>query len=129
MKLLFDAVPLYHDYGFAVFQLDASQSRGATQVIQPMAMRFPTRAPDRLFFPTVHVHDGSFAPKARFDHALYYQTPRAEGVEPQPYGLGGDEISWMNPTRDYEGRVATTQPVVRRKLRGRRPNQDTWIDA
>lgn len=128
-SVLFDAVPHYHDYGFAVFQLDAGLHRGEKQVIQPMAMHFPTRAPERLFFPTVHVHDGRFAPAARFDHALYYQTPRADGVEPFPYGLGGDEIGWANPRHDYEGLVAPTQPIVRRRLRGRRPNQDTWIDA
>lgn len=71
---LFDTVPHYTDYGFAVFQLRAGKHR-----IHPMALTFPTRDPDRLFFPTVHVHDGRFHPRAEFDHKLYYQHPRCTG--------------------------------------------------
>lgn len=122
---LVDAVPHYRDYGFAVFQLDAGKQ---TQVIQPMAMRFPTRSPDRLFFPTVHVHDGRFTAEAHFDHALYYQTPRAESMR-SPHNLVDDEIGWANPTRDYAGLVAPALPVVRRTLRGRLPNRDLFIDV
>ena len=53
--VLFDAVPHYADYGFAVFQLAPGKV-----TVHPMALRFPTRAPDKLFCPTVHVHDGRF---------------------------------------------------------------------
>lgn len=34
---------------------------------------FPTRHPDRLFFPTLHIHDGAVKPFARFAHTLYAQ--------------------------------------------------------
>ena len=42
------------DYGFAVFQLSAGRGR-----IHPMALRFTTRDPETLFFPTLHIHDGN----------------------------------------------------------------------
>jgi hypothetical protein len=38
-----------------------------------MALDFPRRNPDELFFPTVHVHNGRFEPRATFDHLLFCQ--------------------------------------------------------
>jgi hypothetical protein len=71
---VFRRLPMYEDYGFAVFKLAA----GARQRIHPMALWFPTRDPARLFFPTVHVHDGELHDTALFDHALYYQRDLPE---------------------------------------------------
>lgn len=115
---LFDAVPAYADHGFAVFQLAPGKV-----TLHPMAFVFPTRAPARLFFPTVHLHDGRFRPTAGFDHALYYQR---EG-EPGDGDGDGDAVSWGRPATSYEGLVATDRPVARRTLRGELPNADTWI--
>jgi hypothetical protein len=123
---LFDAVPHYADYGFAVFQLAPGKV-----TVHPMALQFPTRTPDQLFFPTVHVHDGRFHAKAKFDHALYYQTPRCPkvgGLMPLAF-FEGDGLAWVAPSRDYEGLVVPQQAVLRRLLRGRRANEDTWIAA
>ena len=64
------ALPGYDDWGFAVFKLGPmSRPTG----IHPMAFEFPQRDPDRLFFPTVHVHNGRVEPWATFDHQLYCQ--------------------------------------------------------
>lgn len=125
-EVLFDAVPHYADYGFAVFQLAPGKV-----TVHPMALRFPTRDPDRLFFPTVHVHDGRFHAKAKFDHALYFQTPRCTTVQPvMPFGMfEGDAVGWATPTKDYAGLVVPKQAMLRRTLRGRRANEDTWIAA
>lgn len=68
----FERLPQYRDYGFAVFKL--KQGR---QEVHPMAFSFPRRKPDELFFPTVHVHDGTVAEQAAFDHVLYCQGARA----------------------------------------------------
>lgn len=124
--VLFDAVPPYVDYGFAVFQLAPGKV-----TVHPMALRFPTRAPDQLFFPTVHVHDGRFHPRAKFDHALYYQTPRCTEVgKLMPFaGFEGDALAWAAPAKDYAGLVVPKQAMLRRTLRGRRANEDTWIAA
>jgi hypothetical protein len=104
----------YADWGFAVFRLKA----GKRKHIHPMALRFLTRDRGRLFFPTVHVHDGKVHARARFDHALYYQTSGADA---------GDPRAFMRPSEDYEGLVARDHHVFRRELRGTLPNRDTWI--
>jgi len=72
-----EALPVYADYGFAVFRLKPqTPARGAAkpQSVQPMALTFPRREDRSLFFPTVHVHDGRVPSKAAFDHALYCQA-------------------------------------------------------
>ena len=125
-EVLFDAVPHYADYGFAVFQLKPGHV-----TVHPMALTFPTRAPDRLFFPTVHVHDGAFHARARFDHALYYQHPactQTGDVIPHS-AFRGDAVGWLQPTAAYADLVDVSRPVVRRTLRRRLPNEDTWIEA
>jgi hypothetical protein len=125
-EALFDAVPRYADHGFAVFQLEPGKV-----TIHPMAMTFATREPARLFFPTVHVHDGRFHPKAKFDHALYFQTPRCterSGTVPI-VSFEDSAVAWSLPRKDYEGLVAPGQPMLCRTLRGKRANEDTWIAA
>ena len=64
----------YEKYGFAVFKLRKGDAK-----VHPMAFTFPTAMPDKLFFPTVHIHDGKVHPRAGFDHVLYAQ--------PSPRGL------------------------------------------
>lgn len=64
-----EAIPGVGDYGFAVFKLKAGES----QKVHPMALTFPTRNPQQIFYPTSHVHDGTFPSRAVFDHALYFQ--------------------------------------------------------
>jgi hypothetical protein len=139
---LFDAVPHYADYGFAVFQL-----RAGTHQIHPMALTFPTRDSRRLFFPTVHLHDGRFHARAEFDHKLYFQRrpgPREElGNEQSPEPADASYEEWRsielamssldrisNPTAaSYEGLIVAGQRVERRSLWGALLNRDTWIDA
>jgi hypothetical protein len=118
-RIVLDSVPEYADYGFAVFQLEPGN-----KTIHPMAFTFPSRELDRLFFPTVHLHDGRFHREADFDHAIYYQHPRVREV-------GGtmerDAVSQQMPAHDYAGVVDTTRPIVKRIVRGTHPNQDMWI--
>lgn len=121
-EVLFDAVPHYHDYGFAVFQLAPGKV-----TVHPMAMTFPTRDATQLFFPTVHVHDGRFKAKASFDHALYFQTPRRTEAGFQEFE--GDSVGWLTPTESFADLVVPKQAMVRRTLRGSLPNTDTWVAA
>ena len=120
-RVLFDAVREYADYGFAVFQLEPGNV-----TVHPMAFTFPTRDIERVFFPTVHLHDGRFHAKADFDHALYYQHPR---VVRQGGQFEGDESSYQVPRKEYEGIVDKARPVLRRALHGKLANVDTWIDT
>ncbi len=63
------SLPQYAKYGFAVFKL-----RKGSQHVHPMAFRFPTATPGKLFFPTVHIHDGKVHAEEEFDHTLYAQA-------------------------------------------------------
>lgn len=110
----------YEDWGFAVFQLEP----GKRQHIHPMAFRFKTRDERRLFFPTVHVHDGRVKPTARFDHALFYQLSGNAGTGAE----SKDERSWEPLLGNYEG-LTKNGDVYRRELRGKLPNEDTWLDV
>ncbi|MFO0570832.1 MAG: hypothetical protein U0263_34665 [Polyangiaceae bacterium] len=115
----------YDDYGFAVFRLRP----GRKKPIHPMAFRFVTREPGRLFFPTVHVHDGRVHDHAEFDHELYYQTPAVTGaVGSFRDPATGDEIGFSRPPDGVLGLVEPGEPVLRRVLRGTLPNRDTWIE-
>jgi hypothetical protein len=60
-------IPRYSTYGFVVFKLKP----GATG--HPMAFSFASAEPDKLFFPTMHIHDGDVHETAAFDHHLYCQ--------------------------------------------------------
>jgi hypothetical protein len=118
---VFDAVPELAGAGFAVFQLDA----GAQQV-HPMGLAFPTTDPRRLFFPTLHVHDGEVHPRATFDHTLYLQRPvhrfgRADGWI-ESAGVARRDVA----TEASGGLVRRGRHVYRHQLSGSLPNRDTW---
>lgn len=116
---VWDRLPNHADYGFAVFQLKA----GARD-IHPMAFRFPTRDPSRLFFPTVHVHDGEVHDEALFGHSLYGQA----NDDAAPAGF---EASLAPPADDAIARSAGllgSQKVSRLRLFGMRTNEDIWAE-
>jgi hypothetical protein len=116
-EVLFDAVPAYADYGFAVFQLEPGDV-----TVHPMGMTFPTRD-ERVFFPTVHVHDGRFHATAAFDHALYYQHAACTKLG-EPFR--GDDVALEAP-KPYAGLTDVARPIARRTLRGKLANEDTWV--
>lgn len=139
-----ERLPQYRDYGFAVFKLKAGEAK-----VHPMAFSFPRRRADELFFPTVHVHDGTVPAQASFDHRLYCQDARpdpelwrvsntwarseeealaevkAKGVwraVPAPAG------AFIDCAR-AKGIVAPQSTVARRVMSGRFPNADTLVPA
>ena len=135
---VWNAMPSYADYGFAVFQLKDLEKRkgllgllGLTQnkTVHPMAFEFPSRDPGELFFPTVHVHDGRVHERARFDHHLYAQP--LPGMVPDP-----DEDPWVEnyyELREYVDaeRAAEVldvdQPVYNLNMKGRFRNADVVL--
>lgn len=137
-------------YGFVVVKLGASSE--ITQV-HPIGFSYPTREPKRLFFPTVHVHDGRVHPTVEFDHALY-TTDAARPAGFEAFGVrGGNDLP---PRADVDDReplwnrgsvmwnsAAITGPIrskdgievidggatlFRRELSGARINDDAWVD-
>lgn len=118
-----EKLPDYRDYGFAVFKL-----KTGAMTVHPMAFSFPRREPNRLFFPTVHIHDGKVHPKADFDHELYCQP---HGDEFPTFGVQWQESSshaksFMQVKR-AKGLIEPDQHCYKRTLQGRLPNRDTVL--
>jgi hypothetical protein len=133
---VWDALPAYRDYGFAVFKLFQPRrgllerlglrKRGAaaSRRAHPMAFAFPTRSPESLFFPTVHVHDGKVHAEASFDHELYCQL----SAEPAPTGDHRWERGRQTPfhwdVKQSRGLLAEDTACFRLVLQGTLPNAD-----
>ena len=117
-------IPAYVNYGFAVFKLKAGTQR---QEVHPMALAFPTADRSRVFFPTVHIHDGKVHSKETFDHSLYCQTASSEV-----------KMTWQESTRQArqftsiersQGMIRPDEHVYKTSLVGKLDNTDTWIGA
>jgi len=114
-----DQVPHYRSWGFAVFQLRPG-ARGTAQRVHPMAFEFPTLA-ERLFFPTLHVHDGALHPEASFAHTIYAQhIAERWSTSSVPLRVTVDLVR-------SKGLVDGDAPVSQASLFGVRPNQDLWV--
>lgn len=120
---VWEKLPKYKDYGFVVFELEEGDRK-----VHPMAFRFPQADPRKLFFPTVHVHDGEVHAKADFDHTLYCQrTGNEEGLafdwkeSVQPAGL------FMKNHAKSEKLIDANGHAYKLELRGNLKNDDTWI--
>ena len=98
--------------------------------VHPMAFAFPTRHPNHLFFPTVHVHDGKVHAAAEFDHQLFCQAPN------KPLATA-TEAAWESsyepaPPNAKEYSAGVLEPGVhayRVKVVGERRNGDAYLDV
>jgi hypothetical protein len=114
-----DKVPEIADWGFAVFQLHAT--KGASKP-HPMAFEFTSRDATRLFFPTLHVHDGAVHAEAEFDHTLY-----AQGVDKlRTFTTTEHELGPIIAQRSG-GILDGNAKISRRTMTGTLPNKDTWF--
>ena len=116
-ETVWEHLPNYQNYGFAVFQL--KELLGTTH---PMAFEFSTRLPDQLFFPTVHVHDGEVNEIEHFDHVLFFQGQASQG-ELSPHNLLG--IFSIEQTGDL---LDLESPARMVELHGSVRNSDILID-
>jgi hypothetical protein len=124
-------LPAYADYGFAIFQL--KELSGSPH---PIALEFDSRLPDQLFFPTVHIHDGSVHDKDRFDHVLYAQASAFDAHVGDYDGPSSTDrhtgfVRSQGKVADFadiaraQGLLAAELLVHKVSLRGLLPNQDT----
>lgn len=116
---VWDALPSYRDYAFAVFKL-----KPGTHQVHPMAFSFRTSLLGHAFFPTVHVHDGNLHDSELFDHSLYVQSeviPRRWDVF--PFGLD----QFVPPTR-AKGLVVPGVGAGFLRMDGRHPNKDVVVE-
>lgn len=112
----------YADASFAVFKLREGEKK-----IHPMAFRFHVRDPSKLFFPTVHVHDGKVHETENFDHTLYCQVP-ARGLR--------SLLEWQESPRTAlhftkaglsRGLIDPRLHVHRRLIKDRHKNEDIYL--
>lgn len=120
-KGVWDQVPGYAAFGFAVFKLKAVHGE-----VHPMAFAFPTETPNRLFFPTLHIHDGKVHDREMFDHMLYFQAARGPewGDWEESPGLPVTKVKCGLT----HGMVRPEMHVYRNKMMGRFANGDVVVD-
>jgi hypothetical protein len=111
----------YDDWGFAVFKLKVGKK--GKQQYHPMAFTFPRRDPRRLFFPTVHIHDGEVHSTAQFDHALYMQSKSA----PSGWRTSAQAAGSVIDDARAEGLVEPMALLHRLEIRSMAPNRDIWV--
>jgi hypothetical protein len=120
---VWDRIPGYADWGFAVFQLKPRRSK---QRVHPMAFSFPTREPRSLFYPTVHVHDGRVPTEANFDHALFCQADGVLGATLTWQRSSGRIDTWVDASRS-RGLIDGERIAFKQSLFDSRPNADFWL--
>jgi len=118
---VWDKLPQYRNAGFAVFKLKKGESK-----IHPMAFEFPRANARQIFFPTVHIHDGSVPDRATFDHELFCQGSGETDLtgweeSPQPAGLFMPAAAEKLNVMDMKGHC------YRRTMKGRYPNTDVTV--
>jgi hypothetical protein len=118
-------LPAYDSFGFVVFKLRP----GRHVSVHPMAFSFLTRDPGVIFFPTMHVHDGTIHKMADFDHILYTQNQPARGTRwPGAFWLPGNEpASQYLDTRRTRGLVEESLPCFQMAVVGSWPNSDIVV--
>jgi hypothetical protein len=142
---IWNRLPTYSDYGFAVFKLKGSQSAPAggvyrrlfgrtspetrpdLQRVHPMAFEFPRRNPDVLYFPTVHIHDREVHSRAMFDHMLYCQPEPAVEEYMEDWQTSAGPAGAFVDVKQAGELIAADQPCRRRPLIGQLENKDTLI--
>ena len=116
--------PQYSDYGFAVFKL---RTDGEPVKFHPMAFEFPSRNPQSIFVPTVHIHDQRYHAVARFDHDIYSQPDQNERFGPGFEESSGPAASFMDVKRT-DGIVNGQAPCFRQTVRATYRNADLFIE-
>lgn len=139
----FTALPRFADFGFAVFQLKGPPAPKPTfwqrlglsrpppapaRHFHPMVLDFPRRDPSKLFFPTVHLHDGQVKPTAEFDHVLYAQAPGlAETDEWMTTRAEEGGAFYTALLDDARGVLHPTHTLAKRVITGPHPNADVYL--
>lgn len=114
-----NAIPLYADYGFAVFKL-----RAGNHEVHPMAFTFPTRQAQQLFFPTVHIHDGKVHAEEEFHHALYCQVNQLGALPLRIWQESADPAARFTKPDAAAKLIDPNGHVYRRRLVGKLKNED-----
>jgi len=120
-------LPAYETFGFVVFKLQP----GKHVNVHPMAFSFPTQDPNTVFFPTVHIHDGTIHETADFDHVLYTQNepsrPISRESQPNFWLPSGASASRYLRTERTRGLVDPNAPCFQSAVVGSWKNSDVLV--
>ena len=120
---LFKTMPDYKHFGFAVFKL-----KPGSQTVHPMAFDFPTAQTAKVFFPTVHIHDGKIHKRATFDHVLYCQPSESSRLKLSDWEESEKLASRFVDVKKSAGLIAPGEHCYKRELRGMLANTDTFVE-
>jgi hypothetical protein len=117
-----DALPAVKGFGFAVFKL-----KKGSKTVHPMAFDFPRADGAKLFFPTIHIHDGKVHATADFDHALYAQGREGETHDFMSWQESHAPAGRFMDMRRAKEVVDPERHVHLKRLVGRRKNEDVLV--
>ena len=120
-KQSWDELPEYRRFGFAVFKLKPGNNK-----FHPMAFVFDRAERSRLFFPTIHIHDGEFHVLADFDHELYCQRSGQPLDVLEWEESRGHARQFAKPEKS-EGILEPDEHCYRRGMIGKLANRDTYL--
>jgi hypothetical protein len=119
---VWDKLPRYKTYGFTVFKL----KKGA-KTIHPMAFEFPRAKSERLFFPTVHIHDGKVHDTATFDHLLFCQRSETDTEPILKWEESTQPARFFMKVDQSQGLLNPDAHCYMRGIRGRQKNEDILV--
>jgi hypothetical protein len=122
---VWNQLPAYASFGFVVFKLRPGQHVN----VHPMAFSFRTSDPTTLFFPTVHVHDGTVHQEAAFDHIFYTQNQPKPG-RPSPIAFWMPSVQQASRyvrVRSAHGLVDGNAQCFQASFAGAWKNQDMLV--
>jgi hypothetical protein len=115
-------IPGYESYSFAVFKL-----KPGAMTVQPMAFSFPRRYTQKVFFPTVHIHDGEVHKEADFDHTIYCQPGPDEQLSIHDWEESANHPANFMQAGKTKGIILPDQHCYKREMHGSLPNRDTFL--
>lgn len=123
-QTVWQKLPQYEDYGFVVFKLRKGEVK-----IHPMAFWFSTTESSRLYFPTVHVHDGEVHEYDDFNHVLYAQgehinTDRFKATQ----GIVGSDALKAIEERS-QSLLSADSEIYKQRIDGQHKNEDIWLST
>ncbi len=114
-ETVWQQLPEYNEFGFAVIKLSPD-----VHPFYPLALEFPMRNPNLLYFPTFHIRAGQAPEEAVFDHDLFCQA-RAGWL--RTYDVAS---SFMDIER-AQGVIDPGERVSRMTVQGMHPNSDILV--
>ena len=120
---VWEKLPAYRDFGFAVFKLKQGKHE-----VHPMALNFRTSLGATLFFPTVHIHDGKVHKEEDFDHALYAQAVQGAAVRGKEWAESPGVASAVMKMNHCQDLVWGGGHIYRRFIKGKHKNEDTLAE-